>query len=142
MPSKIAQGLRCSVVAFTALVLVACVHGGSSAHGIAIQVYGQVPVHDIKIFYGKETISFSGITVPGASSLWNAPMPVPDQMNVTWTVSDKLQQVSIPLKGKLSTTDRLVNWRLRFYGEKVELWRQDADPSSVYYNKPVVLVFP
>lgn len=133
--------LRCSLVVFSVLVLIACVHASGSAHGIAIQVYGQVPVHDIKIFYGKEIISFSGLTVPGASSLWNAPMPVPDQMKVTWTVSDKPQQVLIPLEGKRSATDPLANWRLRFYGEKVELWREDADPIS-RARKPAVLVFP
>ena len=138
--SKVAQVLRCCLAIFSALILIACVHASGSAHGIAIQVYGQVPVHDIKIFYGRETISFPGLTVPGASSLWNAPMPVPDQMRVTWTVSDKLQQVSIPLEGKRSTTDRLANWRLRFYGEKVELWREDADPNSGE-RKPAVPVF-
>lgn len=133
------------VILFTALLAVllvaACAHRGFVEHGLSFRVY-ETPIDDLKITYGKVVVPFSGVSVPGSGSLWNAPMPIPEQMVVTWIATGKPQEVIIPLKGKLSSSDQIANWRLRFYGERMELWREDDDPSSKHARKPSVKVYP
>ena len=132
-------------ILFTALLAVllvaACAHRGLVEHGLSFLVY-ETPIYDLKITYGKVVVPFSSVSVPGSQSLWNAPMLIPEQMGVTWIAEGKNQEVIIPLEGKLSKNDKIANWRLRFYGERMELWREDDDPSSKYYRKPPVKVYP
>jgi hypothetical protein len=139
---KVGRSLRWPLVYISLFLVNACAHTNLVEHGIEMTVYGVSPVSDVKIAYGKEVISFPGVRRPGNGGLWNAPMPVPEQMSIVWTTSGQPNEVSIPLKDKLSKTDRIANWRLKFYGEQVELWRQDDDPGNKYYFKPAIQVYP
>lgn len=134
---------RWFIVASLAL-LCACANVGAGVfeHGISPEVKGTQAINDIQVIYGAEVINFKGIRPPGSGGGWNAPMPIPDKMTVRWSISGQPQEVIVNLVGKTVPTNRLAKWRLRFFGEKLEVWRDDDDPGSPYYFKPAVQVYP
>ncbi|MES2880045.1 MAG: hypothetical protein V4713_16660, partial [Pseudomonadota bacterium] len=111
-------------------------------HGLNIEVKGNQSIYNVEVLYGKEVIRFKNIYNPGGGSGWNAPMLIPDKMTVRWSVYGQEREVVVNLAGKTAPTNRLARWRLRFFGEKLEVWRDDDDPGSQYYFKPAVQVYP
>ena len=134
--------LRLALLGLLFFVMTGCATNRLIEHGIQPQIKGTQPVYDIEVLYGKEVINFRGIRPPGSGGGWNAPMPIPDSMTVKWTVNNLVKEVVVPLNGKLSQADRIANWRLYFYEDCLEVWRVDDDPSSRYYFKAEVKVFP
>jgi hypothetical protein len=131
------------LLAISALAaLCSCAGSRAVVHSITINVYGTDAVSDIRVMYGRENIEWPGPTRPGGGGTQGGRMIVPESMAVSWTVSGKPQEVAIPLKSKLSNTDRIGRWHLKFYGERLEVWRADDDPDSKYYRKPEVKVYP
>lgn len=116
--------MRGILVAICFALLPACASQQIIEHGIDVETKGTVPVYDIQVLYGKEVITFKGRRPPGSGGGWNAPMPVPEAMTVNWTVNGVRQQITIPLRDKLLADKPLENWRLVFYGEQLELWRE------------------
>ena len=134
--------LRLALLGLFLFEIAGCATQRLIEHGIDVDVKGSQAVHDIQVLYGEKVINFDGIRRPGSSGGWNAPMPIPDSMTVKWTVNNLVKEVVVPLNGKLSQADRIANWRLYFYEDRLEVWRVDDDPSSRYYFKAEVKVFP
>jgi hypothetical protein len=138
------------------LLLTALIQGcatpnsGSFEHGIAIENPGKGPVYDIVIFYGQRKIEFSGRTPhnPAGGGLWNAGMPVPSEMTVIWRTekNGRDHRTTIPLKDKTSFINRLANWKILFFEERIELWREDntgpLNPYTMIWPREVKKVFP
>lgn len=107
----------------------ASVNTGSFEHGIAIANYGENPVYDITIFYGARKLEFAGRTPRdlAGGGLWNAGMFIPSEMTVLWHSENGgvEHRMTISLKDKVSKSNQLANWRIRFYGDRIELWRED-----------------
>lgn len=120
----LANLVRCALLAVCMGLLSACANHGVMQHGIKTDVKGTQTIYDIQVLYGKEVIDFTGIRPPGSGGGWNAPMPVPDEMTVMWTVDGVRQRITISLLDKVPAAYSIENWRLVFYGEKVELWRE------------------
>lgn len=116
--------MRGILVAICFALLPACASQQIIEHGIKPEVKGTQAIYDIEVLYGKEVINFRGMVRPGGGGGWNAPMPVPEAMTVNWTVNGVRQQITIPLMDKLLADKPLENWRLVFYGEQLELWRE------------------
>lgn len=133
--SKSSRLHRWVVVALLAF-LNACAGGSGMGsrvieHGISTEIKGTQNIYDIEVLYGKEVISFKGIARPGGGGGWNAPMSVPNEMTVRWTTKGQRQEAVIPLTGKVSPTFLLKRWRLYFYDESLELWREEqTGPTS------------
>ena len=103
------------------------------------------PYMTFRLFMAQKSSTSGVFAPPGSGGGWNAPMPVPDKMTVRWTVNGQPQEVTFPLKDKLSGNS-LENWRLRFFGERLEVWREEliAPPSTPTGLRPrkLVQVFP
>lgn len=124
------------------IVLSACATTRVVEHGIAPQVKGTQTVYDIHVVYGAKELRFDGKRPPGSGGGWTGYMPIPDEMLVSWTVNDERQTTRVTLRGKWDPAEKLANWQLHFDGRNLEVWRQDDDPSSPYYRKRPVKVYP
>ena len=138
--------MRGILAAICFALLPACASQQIIEHGIDVETKGTVPVYDIQVLYGKEVINFKGRRPPGSGGGWNAPMPVPEAMTVNWTVNRVRQQIMVPLKGKTSDTYLLKNWRLKFDGSDLELWREEqtgpTNPTTGIQPRHQVKVYP
>ena len=132
------------VVLAASIFLTSCVSGATRPleHGIHANVKGAQTVRDIKILYGDQVVRFPNNYGPGAQSGWNAPMAIPDSMTVIWKVGDTTKEQVVPLKGKTVAQNRLANWQIYFFDERIEVWREDDEPSSAYNFKPRVQIYP
>ncbi len=123
-------------------------------HGITVSNYDVPAIHDITVLYGEMVIKFAGVAspkrlpYPNQGGLSNAVMPVPSEMTVIWFTEKggAPHRVTIPLKGRLSPIYQLANWEIRFYGERIELWREDAtgpiNPHTYIQPREEKKVFP
>ena len=150
MNSKLIQIIprmvRGVLVVISIALLVACASHRIIEHGIKYEVKGTQAINDLEVLYGKEVITFNGIRPPGSGAGWNAPMSVPKEMTVNWTVNGIRQQVTIPLSDKTSNTYLLKNWRWKFDGTDLELWREEqtgpTNPTTGLQPRHKIKVFP
>jgi len=129
------------VVLLVSFSLSGCANTRNFQHGISMRVHGERSVYDVRVQYGKELIRFQSVTYPGSGGLWNGPMSVPEHMKVTWFVGGHPQEATVPLKTKLSRIRPLANWVLHFYGERLEVFRQDNDPENPVGRHPLVKIY-
>jgi hypothetical protein len=123
------------------LLVTACAGAQIVEHGISVETQGDLAkVYDVQIDYGLRHISFPG--AGRGANLWNAPMPIPDSMTVQWTAREVRKKEIVVLKGKTSLSDQIANWKLVFVEDRLEVFRIDLDPSSKYYFKKPVQVYP
>lgn len=139
----------------TVMLLAGCANTAIVEHGITICNRGAVNVYDIKVLYGDQEIGgglnpFRGVRPPSPScGGWGVRMSVPEEMTVTWYTDRAVpphRVVISELKSKVSRTRELQNWELRFNGDKVELWREEAtgprNPNTGLQPRQDVKVFP
>lgn len=128
----------------------ATTNSGVFEHGIKVSNFGKEWVYDVKIQYGENVIpaEFLIASNPNGGFGWNAPMPIPDEMTITWH-TEKIgpgHRTIIQLKNKLSDRHQLANWKIRFYGSRVELWREvktgPLNPHTMLWPREEQKVFP
>jgi hypothetical protein len=120
-----------SYLVISSITLLTACAASRPVHSITTKVYGAVPVSNIRIAYGPENnIEFPGPTRPGQGNTTGGPMPIPETMLVSWIVAGERQEVAVPLKGKLSRSDKIGLWSLKFYGERLEMTTRTASTTE------------
>ena len=97
---------------------------GEIAHGLSVANRGDSRISNVVIQYGKvtrkECIPFCHPKSGGG--VWNAPMPVPDTMQVTWETSDgQKREVTVPVKSRIRDRYRLRTLYLEFSGSQLSV---------------------
>ena len=92
---------------------------GEIEHGLSVANRGDSRISNVVIQYGKitrkECIPFCHPKSGGG--VWNAPMPIPDTMQVTWETSDgQKREVMVPVKSRIKDRSRLRTLYLEFSG--------------------------
>ena len=121
-PSTAFRGPSVCALAGIFLALAACstVQSlGEVEHGLSVANRGDSRISNVVIQYGKitrkECIPFCHPKSGGG--VWNAPMPIPDTMQVTWETSDgQKREVMVPVKSRIKDRSRLRTLYLEFSG--------------------------
>jgi len=125
-----------AILLATAFFLCACANTGRIQHGIQIESKGPRSIYDVRVNYGEGLIRFRSIYGEGQGSGQGVIHPVPESMKLTWFVGGQPQEAIVPLKSNLSRHP-LRNWVLKFYGERLEVWREEqTGPTNAYGIQP------
>ena len=97
---------------------------GEVEHGLSVANRGDSRISNVVIQYGKitrkECIPFCHPKSGGG--VWNAPMPIPDTMQVTWKTSDgQKRDVTVPVKSRIKDRYRLRTLYLEFSGGQLSV---------------------
>ena len=97
---------------------------GEIAHGLSVANKGDSRISNVVIQYGKitrkECVPFCHPKSGGG--VWNAPMPIPDTMQVTWETSDgQKRDVTVPVKSRIKDRNRLRTLYLEFSGSQLSV---------------------
>ena len=97
---------------------------GEIEHGLSVANRGDSRISNVVIQYGKitrkECIPFCHPKSGGG--VWNAPMPIPDTMQVTWETSDgQKREVTVPVKSRIRDRYRLRTLYLEFSGGQLSV---------------------
>ena len=123
--SKFSLSLRISAAIGIAFALAACstVLGlGEIEHGLSVANKGDSRISNVVIQYGKVTRKHC---IPfchprSESGLWNAPMLIPDTMQVTWETSDgQKREVTVPVRSRIKDRNRLETLYFEFSGSQL-----------------------
>ena len=140
-PSIVYRGLRVCALAGIFLTLAACsaVQSlGEIEHGLSVANKGDSRISNVVIQYGKITRKecVKGCPAKSEAGLWNAPMPIPDSMQVTWETSDgHKREVTVPVKSRIKDPRRLRNLYFQFSGDQL-IVIQGLD-----YNNPTIFEY-
>ena len=93
-------------------------------HGLSVANKGDSRISNVVIQYGKimrkECVPFCHPKSGGG--VWNAPMPIPDTMQVTWETSDgQKRDVTVPVKSRIKDRHRLETLYLEFSGSQLSV---------------------
>ena len=111
--ARFVHWISCTSLIGALLVLSACAIAqslGDLEHGLSVANKGDSKIFDVVIQYGKITRKecVDGCPAKGGGGVWNAPMPIPDNMQVSWKTDDGQQyQVNAPVKLRLKDPRRL-----------------------------------
>lgn len=95
---------------------------GDIEHGLSVANKGDSRISNVVIQYGKVTRNECTLGCPPKSGggVWNAPMPIPDTMQVTWETSDgKKREVTMPVKSRIKDRSRLRTLYFEFTGDRL-----------------------
>ena len=111
---------------------------GEIAHGLSVANRGDSRISNVVIQYGKitrkECIPFCHPKSGGG--VWNAPMPIPDSMVVTWQTADGQQhQVNPQVKSRIKDPRRLRNLYFHFSGDQLTVIQ------GLDYNNPTIFEY-
>ena len=140
-PSTAFRGPSVCALAGIFLALAACstVQSlGEVEHGLSVANRGDSRISNVVIQYGKITRRECARGCPPKSEagLWNAPMPIPDSMVVTWQTADGQQhQVNPQVKSRIKDPRRLRNLYFHFSGAQL-IVIQGLD-----YDKPTIFEY-
>lgn len=105
------------------LACTACaVVGGDLEHGLSVANKGESKIFNVVIRYGKITRNecTKGCLPRSGGGVWNAPMPIPDSMQVSWQTADGQQhQLDVPVKSRIKDARRLNALYLEFRGAQL-----------------------
>lgn len=126
-PSIVYRGLRVCALAGIFLTLAACsaVQSlGEIEHGLSVANKGDSRISNVVIQYGKitrkECVPFCHPKSGGG--VWNAPMSIPNAMQVTWETSDgHKREVTVPVKSRIKDRYRLRTLYLEFSGSQLSV---------------------
>lgn len=97
---------------------------GEIEHGLSVANKGDTRISNVVIQYGKITRRECTLGCPPKSGggVWNAPMPIPDTMQVSWETSDgKKREVTVPVKSRVKDRYRLRTLYLEFSGSQLSI---------------------
>ena len=102
---------------------------GEIEHGLSVANKGDSRISNVVIQYGKitrkECVPFCHPKSGGG--VWNAPMLIPDTMQVTWETADgQKRDVTVPVKSRIKDRNRLGTLYLEFSGNQLTV-RQRLD---------------
>ena len=97
---------------------------GEIEHGLSVANRGDSRISNVVIQYGKvirkECVPFCHPKSGGG--VWNAPMPIPDAMRVTWETSDgQKREATVPVKSRIKDRYRLRTLYLEFSGSQLSV---------------------
>lgn len=97
---------------------------GEIEHGLSVANRGDSRISNVVIQYGKitrrECIPFCRPKSGGG--VWNAPMPIPDSMLVTWQTADgQNRDVTVPVRSRIKDRNRLRTLYLEFSGRELSV---------------------
>ena len=127
LPTIMFRSLCASALVGALLALTACSTVRSLdeiEHGLGVANRGDSRISNVVIQYGKimrnECIPFCHPKSGGG--VWNAPMPIPDTMQVTWETSDgQKREVTVPVKSRIKDRYRLRTLYLEFSGSQLSV---------------------
>lgn len=135
------RSVRLAALTGVLLVLNACAIAqgmGDIEHGLSVANKGDSKIQDVLIQYGKITRKECTVGCPPKSGggVWNAPMPIPDKMLVSWQTADGQQhQVNVPVKSRLKDASRLRVLYLEFRDDQLKVIQ------ALGYNNPTLFEF-
>ena len=93
-------------------------------HGLSVANKGDSRISNVVIQYGKitrkECVPFCHPKSGGG--VWNAPMPIPETMQVTWETSDgQRRDVTVPVRSRVKDRNRLETLYLEFSGSQLSV---------------------
>lgn len=97
---------------------------GEIEHGLSVANKGDTRISNVVIQYGKITRRECTLGCPPKSGggVWNAPMPIPDTMQVSWETSDgKKREVTVHVKSRVKDRYRLRTLYLEFSGSQLSI---------------------
>ena len=97
---------------------------GEIEHGLSVANKGDSRISNVIIQYGKITRRecVRGCPPKSEAGLWNAPMPIPETMQVTWETSDgQKHEVTVPVKSRIRDRYRLRTLYLEFSGSQLSV---------------------
>ena len=128
-----------AVSTFTALTACSTVQSlGEIEHGLSVSNKGDSRISNVVIQYGKITRKecLRGCPPQSEAGLWNAPMPIPDTMQVMWDTSDgQKREVTISVKSRIKDPRRLRNLYFQFSGDQLNVIQ------GLDYNNPSILAY-
>ena len=111
---------------------------GEIEHGLSVANKGESRISNVVIKYGKitRTECLRGCPPKSEAGLWNAPMPIPDTMQVSWETSDgQKRELTASVKSRIKDPRRLKNLYFQFSGDQL-IVIQGLD-----YNNPSILMY-
>ncbi len=111
---------------------------GDIAHGLSVSNKGDPKIFSVVIQYGeitrKECIPLCHPKSGGG--VWNAPMPIPDTMQVSWeTSTGQKRQLTVPVRSRIKDPRRLRNLYFEFNGDQLVVIQ------ALRYNNPTIFEF-
>ena len=97
---------------------------GEIEHGLSVANRGDSRISNVVIQYGKITRRecVRGCPPKSEAGLWNAPMPIPETMQVTWETSDgEKHEVTVPVKSRIKDRYRLRTLYLEVSGGQLSV---------------------
>ena len=97
---------------------------GEIEHGLSVANKGDSRISNVIIQYGKITRRecVRGCPPKSEAGLWNAPMPIPETMQVTWETSDgQKHEVTVPVKSRIKDRYRLRTLYLEVSGGQLSV---------------------
>ena len=95
---------------------------GNIEHGFYVDNRGTEPIKAVVISYGELRLPFCDphcLPKRGGGG-WNAPMPIEEEMQVTWQTADgRPHLVRMPVRSKIKDLRRLSSLDLHFYGDQL-----------------------
>ena len=125
--STVFRSLRAGASAVIFLALAACStvqSSGEIEHGLSVANRGDSRISNVVIQYGKitrkECVPFCHPKSGGG--VWNAPMPIPETMQVTWETSDgQKRDAAVRVKSRIKDRNRLRTLYLEFSGGQLSV---------------------
>ncbi len=116
------------------------VNSGSIPHGILTINQGSNKIEDVVVVYGEYIFNLGSVSPSSSPPHPNRGMSmtgwkrVPAEMTVMWRTSKDgpVRRVSVPLK--VSAIQELYKWKIHFYGEVMEVWREQKGPPTHPHN--------
>ena len=113
---------------------------GNVEHGFYVDNKGDEPIHSVLISYGNLRLPFCDIRClpKRGGGGWNAPMPIQEEMQVTWQTADgKTHEARVPVRAKVKDMSRLATLYLQFNGAQLTVVQalHDSNPTILEFEK-------